>query len=119
MCVDAEILGYVKQIHKMILDNVSIPVIHPFNTLVTQLKRVLLRGSEVAPQLPALVADICGWIIARWHDSSKIWRVVYIPLMVDCVVIGLRCEQLKVVERWLEASVLLVKVNPAQADCCN
>ena len=110
VCVDAEIFSYVEQIHTMLLDTRDIPVIHPFNTLMTHLKSVLLRSEELDPRLPALVADICGWIVARWHDSSKIWRVVYIPLMVDCVILGLECPQLKVVTQWLEASASLVKV---------
>jgi len=109
VCVDAEILPYVQQIYRMLLDTAGIPVIHPFNTLMTQLKAILLRSAELDPQLPTLVADICGWIVGRWHDSSKIWRVVYVPLMVDCVVLGLECPQLKVVTQWLEASVVLVK----------
>ena len=59
------------------------------------------------------VAEIAEWVVQKWYDGSKIWRNVYIPPMIDCVVMGLQSDEQKVVERWLGVGLVVMKVIPS------
>jgi len=110
-CKDEQIIEYLKKIKSTLQDaDAVVPSINPWNLLITEIKRLLLK-EDVNPAVPRLIVDLCAWIVLRWFDGTKIWRIIYIPRMIECNVLGLQAQQLKVVEQWLEVAANIVKVR--------
>ena len=114
-CTDDEVFGYVRVVHDKLKAQKRVPVIQPFNTLMKHLIHCLQKKSHLDSRLAPLIAEITIWILKQFYEGNKIWRTLFIPLMIDCVVTGLRCGsktgQFTVVDQWLSAGLVLVQVT--------